>query len=257
MLIRQKSYKHICWLCDIKISVCTPTLAPSVSWLLRCGRIWSLNFEWVWMWQLRVVCKALLMFQTYNFHRKHYNVNLTGIEVGGTFLELPPYLFDDGANKGAIVDSGTTLAYLPDAVFKQLLNVVGDHFLLFSISRLLWYPYMCIYIFLLIFQCFFRCSNSIKIWLFVTMGSTYVSGILEGMLSWLAPFDPYYLEVLFLNFLKEVSWIEWLRIKIHAFWVEMANVVFMLFFLMCKAHVFLSFLSKCFVKWRNYLNYII
>lgn len=77
------------------------------------------------------------MFQTYNFHRKHYNVNLTGIEVGGTFLELPTYLFDDGANKGAIVDSGTALAYLPDAAFKQLLNVVGDHFLLYSISRLL------------------------------------------------------------------------------------------------------------------------
>ncbi|XP_038985917.1 aspartic proteinase 39-like isoform X2 [Phoenix dactylifera] len=57
-------------------------------------------------------------------NQKHYNVNLTGIEVGGTFLRLPTYLFDDGANKGAIIDCGTTLAYLPDAVFKQLLNAI-------------------------------------------------------------------------------------------------------------------------------------
>ncbi|XP_010926619.1 aspartic proteinase 36 isoform X2 [Elaeis guineensis] len=57
-------------------------------------------------------------------NQKHYNVNLTGIEVGGTFLELPTYLFDDGTDRGVIVDSGTTLAYLPDAVFKQLFNAM-------------------------------------------------------------------------------------------------------------------------------------
>ncbi|XP_073007789.1 aspartic proteinase 36-like [Typha latifolia] len=54
----------------------------------------------------------------------HYNVNLKAIEVGGTFLKLPTDLFVTGGNRGTIVDSGTTLSYLPDAAYKSLMNAV-------------------------------------------------------------------------------------------------------------------------------------
>ncbi|KAJ4787961.1 Eukaryotic aspartyl protease family protein [Rhynchospora pubera] len=52
--------------------------------------------------------------------QQHYNVNLTGIEVGGSLLQLPSDLFETGDKKGTIVDSGTTLTYLPEAAYKAI-----------------------------------------------------------------------------------------------------------------------------------------
>ncbi|XP_038972625.1 aspartic proteinase 39-like isoform X2 [Phoenix dactylifera] len=52
----------------------------------------------------------------------HYNVNLRAIEVAGAFLRLPTDLFENGDKKGTIIDSGTTLSYLPEAAYKPLLN---------------------------------------------------------------------------------------------------------------------------------------
>ncbi|KAH6757854.1 Eukaryotic aspartyl protease family protein [Perilla frutescens var. hirtella] len=52
----------------------------------------------------------------------HYNVNLKSVEVGGQFLNLPTDLFDTGSSRGTIIDSGTTLAYLPSEVYQQLLD---------------------------------------------------------------------------------------------------------------------------------------
>lgn len=52
--------------------------------------------------------------------RQHYNVNLKGIEVGGSLLELPTDMFETGDKKGTIVDSGTTLTYLPEAAYKAV-----------------------------------------------------------------------------------------------------------------------------------------
>lgn len=54
----------------------------------------------------------------------HYNVNMKSIEVGGNFLQLPTDLFENGENRGTIIDSGTTLAYLPDAAYKSLLDAI-------------------------------------------------------------------------------------------------------------------------------------
>ncbi|KAJ3685337.1 hypothetical protein LUZ61_014501 [Rhynchospora tenuis] len=53
-------------------------------------------------------------------NQQHYNVNLKGIEVGGSLLQLPTDLFDTGDKKGTIVDSGTTLTYLPEAAYKAI-----------------------------------------------------------------------------------------------------------------------------------------
>lgn len=51
---------------------------------------------------------------------------MKAVEVGGYFLNLPTDMFGVGDNKGTIIDSGTTLAYLPEVVYNQLLIKVGD-----------------------------------------------------------------------------------------------------------------------------------
>ncbi|KAG8380320.1 hypothetical protein BUALT_Bualt06G0003400 [Buddleja alternifolia] len=52
----------------------------------------------------------------------HYNVVLKSVEVGGQFLDLPTDEFDTGSSRGTIIDSGTTLAYLPAEVYQQLIS---------------------------------------------------------------------------------------------------------------------------------------
>lgn len=54
----------------------------------------------------------------------HYNVNLESINVGGTALQLPSHIFETGEKKGTIIDSGTTLTYLPEVVYKEVMVAV-------------------------------------------------------------------------------------------------------------------------------------
>lgn len=49
---------------------------------------------------------------------------MKGIEVGGAFLQLPAYLFDTGDRKGTIIDSGTTMTYLPDEAYQAVMKAV-------------------------------------------------------------------------------------------------------------------------------------
>lgn len=46
------------------------------------------------------------------------------IEVGGDVLELPTDIFSDGDQRGTIIDSGTTLAYLPETVYELMMAKV-------------------------------------------------------------------------------------------------------------------------------------
>ncbi|XP_048324804.2 aspartic proteinase 36 [Ziziphus jujuba] len=57
-------------------------------------------------------------------NQAHYNVYMKAIEVGGDVLELPTDIFDTGDRSGTIIDSGTTLAYLPDTVYDPLVTKV-------------------------------------------------------------------------------------------------------------------------------------
>ncbi|CAN6889135.1 unnamed protein product [Brassica oleracea] len=58
----------------------------------------------------------------------HYSVNLNSIEVGNSVLQLSSGAFDSGDDKGVIVDSGTTLVYLPTAVYNPLINeILASH----------------------------------------------------------------------------------------------------------------------------------
>ncbi|KAJ6850135.1 aspartic proteinase-like protein 2 [Iris pallida] len=54
----------------------------------------------------------------------HYNVILKSIDVGGTFLQLPTDLFESGDGKGTIIDSGTTLAYIPDEAYSPMMDAI-------------------------------------------------------------------------------------------------------------------------------------
>jgi hypothetical protein len=51
-------------------------------------------------------------------------VNLESIDVGGATLQLPAHVFETGEKKGTIIDSGTTLTYLPELVFQEVMFAV-------------------------------------------------------------------------------------------------------------------------------------
>ncbi|XP_020575038.1 aspartic proteinase-like protein 2 [Phalaenopsis equestris] len=57
----------------------------------------------------------------------HYNVIMKSIAVGGTSLKLPTDVFQSGDMRGTIIDSGTTLAYLPEEAFKPLMNAIFSY----------------------------------------------------------------------------------------------------------------------------------
>ncbi|KAH9734374.1 hypothetical protein KPL71_017351 [Citrus sinensis] len=55
----------------------------------------------------------------------HYNVILEEVEVGGNPLDLPTSLLGTGDERGTIIDSGTTLAYLPPMLYDLVLSQVA------------------------------------------------------------------------------------------------------------------------------------
>ncbi|GAV74363.1 Asp domain-containing protein [Cephalotus follicularis] len=57
-------------------------------------------------------------------NQAHYNVVMKEVEVGGDVLDLPTDVFDTGDGKGTIIDSGTTLAYLPEVVYQSVINQI-------------------------------------------------------------------------------------------------------------------------------------
>lgn len=67
------------------------------------------------------VCDAFFI----NCFRAHYNVVMKAIDVGGNVLQLPTDEFDTQDQKGTIIDSGTTLAYLPEEIYEPLVNKVS------------------------------------------------------------------------------------------------------------------------------------
>ena len=46
------------------------------------------------------------------------------MEVGGVVLDISAYSSDGNDGPSAIIDSGTTLAYLPDGVYDSIMNKV-------------------------------------------------------------------------------------------------------------------------------------
>ncbi|KAL0925492.1 hypothetical protein M5K25_003829 [Dendrobium thyrsiflorum] len=57
----------------------------------------------------------------------HYHVIMKSIGVAGTSLKLSTDIFQTGDMRGTIIDSGTTLAYLPEEAFKPLMNAIFSY----------------------------------------------------------------------------------------------------------------------------------
>ncbi|XVE84545.1 hypothetical protein DITRI_Ditri17bG0021700 [Diplodiscus trichospermus] len=57
-------------------------------------------------------------------NQPHYNVNMTAVQVGHDFLNFTTDIFESGDRKGTIIDSGTTLAYLPEMIYEPLVTKV-------------------------------------------------------------------------------------------------------------------------------------
>ncbi|KAL9260414.1 Aspartic proteinase 36-like protein, partial [Drosera capensis] len=60
-------------------------------------------------------------------HQAHYNVIMKSIEVAGDVIEPSTDSTTSGSNSAAILDSGTTLAYLPDGVYDELMSKIIAH----------------------------------------------------------------------------------------------------------------------------------
>ncbi|RDX94873.1 Aspartic proteinase-like protein 2 [Mucuna pruriens] len=54
----------------------------------------------------------------------HYNLNLQSISVNGQILQIDPAVFATTNNRGTIVDSGTTLAYLAEEAYNPFVNAI-------------------------------------------------------------------------------------------------------------------------------------
>ncbi|XP_015069268.1 aspartic proteinase-like protein 2 [Solanum pennellii] len=55
-------------------------------------------------------------------NRQHYTVSLKNIEVDGEVLNIPTSIFESKYSEAAIIDSGTTLAYLPSNVYNAVMG---------------------------------------------------------------------------------------------------------------------------------------
>ncbi|KAK8548086.1 hypothetical protein V6N13_055082 [Hibiscus sabdariffa] len=57
-------------------------------------------------------------------NQPHYNVNMTAVQVGHDFLNLTTNIFESGDLPETIIDSGTTLAYLPEIIYGPLVSKI-------------------------------------------------------------------------------------------------------------------------------------
>ncbi|XP_019452719.1 PREDICTED: aspartic proteinase-like protein 2 [Lupinus angustifolius] len=55
----------------------------------------------------------------------YYNLNLESININGHMLEIDPSVFITSNNKGAIIDSGTTLAYFIEGAYNPIINTLN------------------------------------------------------------------------------------------------------------------------------------
>nr|GMC82165.1 aspartic proteinase-like protein 2 [Ipomoea batatas] len=56
----------------------------------------------------------------------HYNLYMQSISVNGRVLPIDPAVFATSGDRGAIVDSGTTLAYLASEAYEPFINAIND-----------------------------------------------------------------------------------------------------------------------------------
>ncbi|KAK8488311.1 hypothetical protein V6N11_068439 [Hibiscus sabdariffa] len=57
-------------------------------------------------------------------NQPHYNVNMTAVQIGHDFLNFTTNIFESGDLPETIIDSGTTLAYLPEIIYEPLVSKI-------------------------------------------------------------------------------------------------------------------------------------
>lgn len=72
---------------------------------------------------------ASLIISALHFCRAHYNVYLQSIAVNGQLVPVDPSVFATSGNRGTIVDSGTTLAYIATEAYDPFVNAVSSYIL--------------------------------------------------------------------------------------------------------------------------------
>lgn len=72
---------------------------------------------------------ASLTISLFKIFRPHYNLVLQSIAVNGQFLAIDPSVFATSNNRGTIVDSGTTLAYLVQEAYDPFVSAVSMNIL--------------------------------------------------------------------------------------------------------------------------------
>ena len=84
------------------------------------ANIWSFSFTWnIWL-----ILQQVWYFLISKF-RPHYNLILQSIAVNGQLLQINPAVFATSSNRGTIVDSGTTLAYLVQEAYDPFVSAVS------------------------------------------------------------------------------------------------------------------------------------
>lgn len=69
---------------------------------------------------------SVTLIISYFIHfRPHYNLYLQSIAVNGQSLPIDAAVFATSSNRGTIVDSGTTLAYLVEEAYDPFVSAVS------------------------------------------------------------------------------------------------------------------------------------
>ena len=76
------------------------------------------------IWSVGIfIMQCLIIFFLSSF-RPHYTLYLRSITVNGQLLPIDPAAFATSSNRGTIVDSGTTLAYLVEEAYDPFVSAV-------------------------------------------------------------------------------------------------------------------------------------
>ncbi|XP_052187152.1 aspartic proteinase 36-like [Diospyros lotus] len=75
---------------------------------------------------LGVIVEPNIVYSPLVASQPHYNLNLKSIAVNGQTVTIDPAVFTTSTNRGTIVDSGTTLAYLAEEAYDPFVSAITE-----------------------------------------------------------------------------------------------------------------------------------
>ncbi|XP_045819597.1 aspartic proteinase 36-like [Trifolium pratense] len=70
------------------------------------------------------IVEADIVYTSLDLSQRHYNLNLESISVNGWALQIDASVFATSKDRGTIVDSGTTLAYLAEEAYDPFVDAI-------------------------------------------------------------------------------------------------------------------------------------